>query len=159
MSDSSRSELASIATEFRQEGERLVRIGRHMVARALFLEGGGCDPDSDVLEAVAVASSAYDERRRRAQYLPHGLLGEPAWDMLLDLFIRTCTGQKTSVTAACIGSAAPVTTALRYVELLTREGFIERHNDPADARRNWLILTPTAVDTMTHYLLDRGSGV
>jgi hypothetical protein len=141
------------AAEFRQEGERLVEIGRQMIARAVFLEAGTCVPNADRFQAVANAKSAYDERRRRLQYLPGELLGEPAWDMLLDLFIRTCTGQRTSVTAACIGSGAPVTTGLRYVDQLTREGFIQRHTDRADARRSWLTLSASTVETMTRYLL------
>ena len=33
-----------------------------------------------------VAEALYRARRRRARHLPNELLGEPAWDILLDLF-------------------------------------------------------------------------
>ena len=38
------------------------------------------------------------------------LFGEPAWDILLDLYIANVENKPVSVSSACIGSAAPPTT-------------------------------------------------
>lgn len=79
------------------------------------------------------------------------LYGEPAWDLLLDLYLRQKTGSRSSVTSACIGSRAPHTTALRYVATLCDAGWLERVVDDADRRRNWLSLTPEAESKLDRY--------
>lgn len=100
---------------------------------------------------VAIARWLYWSRGVRPTTLSPGLFGEPAWDLLLDLYIREKTGSRSSVTSACIGSRAPHTTALRHIEGLRQSGWIERIPDEADKRRFWLALTPTAIDKLDHH--------
>lgn len=92
-----------------------------------------------------MAKWLYWSRGLRPQTLASGLFGEPAWDLLLDLYIREKSGSRSSVTSACIGSRAPHTTALRHISALCRSKWISRIADDADKRRFWLALTPTAV--------------
>jgi DNA repair protein RadC len=80
--------------------------------------------------------------------------GEAGWDMLLDLYIGELAGRKTSVTSACIGSRAPPTTALRYVNALCETRRVERHRDENDARRCWLRLAPDVREEIDRYLKD-----
>ena len=85
------------------------------------------------------------ERKAREHYFPG--LGEPAWNMLLDLALAKMECRKVSITSTCIASYAPASTALRHVDVLLSLGLIERRPDPEDARRTWLILTdPAAAD-------------
>lgn len=64
-------------------------------------------------EIVELARRFYRSRRLRPRvFSDDALFGEPAWDMLLDLFIAEADGKRLSVTAACIGSAVPTSTAL-----------------------------------------------
>jgi hypothetical protein len=79
------------------------------------------------------------------------LYGEPAWDMLLDLYLRQKAGTRSSVTSACIGSRAPHTTALRYVSALCDAGWLERVIDETDRRRNWLSLSPEGEARLDRY--------
>lgn len=79
------------------------------------------------------------------------LYGEPAWDMLLDLYLRQKTGTRSSVTSACIGSRAPHTTALRYVAALCDAGWLERVVDDSDRRRNWLSLSADGESRLDRY--------
>jgi hypothetical protein len=91
---------------------------------------------------LTLARKAYHERRRRDQvFLGIGIFGEPAWDILLDLFIARETGANIAVSSACIAAAAPGTTALRYIEALHSRGLVERDPDPDDRRRIWLRLS------------------
>ena len=63
---------------------------------------------------LALARKAYALRRKRAALFGNpDLFGEPAWDILLDLYIAAGEGKPVSVSSACIGSAAPATTGLR----------------------------------------------
>jgi DNA repair protein RadC len=94
---------------------------------------------------LAAAKWLYWSRGLRSQTLTCSLFGEPAWDLLLDLYIREKSGSRSSVTSACIGSRAPHTTALRHISALCRTKWISRVPDDADKRRYWLALTPNAV--------------
>jgi hypothetical protein len=80
------------------------------------------------------------------------IYGEPAWDMLLDIYLRQKTGTRSSVTSACIGSHAPHTTALRYVAALCDAGWLERVVDDSDRRRNWLSLSHEGESRLDRYL-------
>ena len=61
--------------------------------------------------------------------------------MVLDLYIHQAKGRPTSITGACIGSHAPATTALRYIDLLCEMGWVEKIPDDNDRRRSLLALT------------------
>lgn len=80
-------------------------------------------------------------RRRREQELGADFFADPAWDMLLDLFIRHVDGKRTCVSSACIGSCVPPTTALRYLTMLENGGMIAREPAPDDGRRVFITLT------------------
>lgn len=91
-------------------------------------------------------------RRRREKIFGGELFGEPAWDMLLELYGAELAQQKLSVSAACYASAVPHTTALRWVGKLEHDGWIRRMNDPFDGRRSWLLLTDQGSDRMREFL-------
>ena len=103
---------------------------------------------------VELARRFYRSRRLRPRvFSDAGLFGEPAWDMLLDLFIAEADGKRLSVTAACIGSAVPTSTALRWLVILEERGLVRRENDPTDARRVFLNLTSEGYAKMASYFL------
>ena len=90
---------------------------------------------------ASVASSELSARRARAAFFRPSILGEPAWNMLLDLFVHHNAGRSVSVTSATIASDAPQATALRYVALMQSEGLIERCSSTTDRRVCYLRLT------------------
>jgi len=100
------------------------------------------------------ARMIYRSRRMRPRiFSDDGLFGEPAWDILLDLFIAESGRKPLSVTSACIGAAVPTSTALRWIAILEERGFLSRENDPADARRVFLRLTGQGYAKMVTYFL------
>lgn len=60
----------------------------------------------------------------------------------------------TSVSSACIGSAAPASTALRHLIALENEGLVERTVDPDDARRKLTRLSRDGAQLMDAYLAE-----
>jgi hypothetical protein len=101
---------------------------------------------------LALAHRAYALRRKRAAIFGNpDLFGEPAWDILLDLFIAHAEGKPVSVSSACIGSAAPATTGLRWLGVLADEGLVVRENDPGDQRRVNVRLTSAGVAAMERF--------
>lgn len=108
-------------------------------------------PEGDHDPRMAIAKWLYWSRGLRPATLSSDLFGEPAWDLLLDLYIREKSGSRSSVTSACIGSRAPHTTALRHIEALRRSGSIKRIADESDKRRFWLALTSTAMEKLDRH--------
>lgn len=101
---------------------------------------------------LKIAKRTYANRRRRDGILGNpALLGEPAWDILLDLYIAQAEGHSVSVSSACIGSAAPATTGLRWLGVLQEEGLVQRVNDPEDQRRVLVLLSPEGIKCMERY--------
>lgn len=100
---------------------------------------------------IALAKWLYWARNSRPD-MDVRMFGEPAWDMILDLYVHQAKGASTNITAACIGSNTPVSTAMRYVDLLCIEGWAEKIRDENDKRRSMVALTPYAVDRMDEYL-------
>lgn len=101
---------------------------------------------------LALARKAYAQRRKRDSIFGNpDLFGEPAWDILLDLFIAHGEAKSVSVSSACIGSASPATTGLRWLGVLSEEGLIVRENDSGDNRRVLVRLTPRGLAAMEKY--------
>lgn len=90
-------------------------------------------------------------RRLRDQFFPAGLLEDPAWDMLLDLFAADLERAQVSVSSLCIAAAVAPTTALRWIGRMTEEGLFERTPDPFDRRRAFMILSDAARTAMQGY--------
>lgn len=109
-------------------------------------------PARPVRNHFTLARKAYALRRKRAAIFGNPeLFGEPAWDILLDLFIAHGEGKSVSVSSACIGSAAPATTGLRWLGVLAEEGLIVRENDPQDNRRVLVRLTAEGLAAMDRF--------
>lgn len=101
------------------------------------------------------AREIYTTRRMRDRYLPASYFGEPAWDILLELFILGLHDQCATVKRACLASGVPMTTALRSIGILLDDGLIRRASAPHDRRVTYLSLTPRAVDAIRRYILAR----
>jgi DNA-binding MarR family transcriptional regulator len=80
-------------------------------------------------------------RKRREIVFGADLFGEPAWDLMLDLFVQLVDRQKTSSTSAAIAARVPPTTALRYLTILVRKGLVVRHTSEHDLRLQYVGLS------------------
>lgn len=122
-------------------------------------QGAPARPEAELLRPsrparnhLALARKAYNLRRKRAALFGNpDLFGEPAWDILLDLFIAHGEGKSVSVSSACIGSASPPTTGLRWLGVLADEGLVVRENDPEDHRRVMVRLTRVGIAAMERF--------
>ena len=99
-----------------------------------------------------LARSLHRERARRAEFFAADLFGEPAWDILLDLYAAAKANELRSIKSACLSSHVPEATALRYIDELAAQGLVERKPDRTDKRRKYLSLTPLGERKMHDYL-------
>jgi DNA-binding MarR family transcriptional regulator len=88
---------------------------------------------------ASAAAEIYRMRRARDRHMPGGLMGEPAWDILLALYAEEPA--KLPVSSVCYGSGVPPTTALRWIGALDKRCLVERTKHHRDARIVLLSLT------------------
>jgi DNA-binding MarR family transcriptional regulator len=94
-------------------------------------------------------------RRARARHFgDRSLFAEPAWDIMLKLYVHHVKNEPVSVKSACIGSGVSASTALRWLNALEAEGLICFELDPADQSRKLIRLTPGGFESMTRCLED-----
>jgi DNA-binding MarR family transcriptional regulator len=100
-----------------------------------------------------------DVRRARAlRSLRRKLLGSnyysgPSFEILLHLYDYHLRQLRNTVGNIVDGAGIPMTTTLRWIDRLAREGLLVTKDDPLDARRKYVELTPDAVELMTRYFV------
>lgn len=124
--------------------------GGSMRDRALAYAGPPSPDTDDAVDAASVRS-LIRLRRLRGQFFEASLFADPAWDMLLDLFAARLEQDRVSVSSLCIAADVPPTTALRWIATMTEATLFERHADPRDRRRAFIMLSDDAVTGMTGY--------
>jgi DNA-binding MarR family transcriptional regulator len=103
---------------------------------------------------ATIASSIYRARRRRTKLFDKNMFSEPAWDMLLDLFINGVRGLRVSSTSLCHAADVPVPTGLRWIILLENKGLLRRQPGPHDGRVAFLEISDRGTELMRKYVLD-----
>lgn len=104
------------------------------------------------LAAAANARMTAWHRNRRRDLIGHpSLLANPAWDMLIDLFLHVHSGRPVATSALCIGSGVPMSTALRLVRKLCESGVLARQPDPHDGRRKFITLPAKTLEGLNRY--------
>jgi DNA-binding MarR family transcriptional regulator len=81
-----------------------------------------------------LATAILTARRRREEMFGVDLFADPAWDMLLDLFVKEANGASVHVASLCAAAAVPTTTALRWIGTLSDAGLVERHPTSSSRR-------------------------
>lgn len=103
--------------------------------------------------AVEAAERAVRDRKARAKFVGNKeLFGEPAWDILLDLFIRQANEKHASAKGAIINSGAGPCTVVRWLAVLEQHDLIQTMPDPADSKHRLILLTPAGYEGMLRYL-------
>jgi DNA-binding MarR family transcriptional regulator len=101
---------------------------------------------------VELARQIYHARKQRPRIMSCAdLFGEPAWDMLLELFIAAHERRDVTVTAACRASRVPISTAKRTLDVLQRREIVLKHGDAQDRRRVFVRLSPRGLAEFNRY--------
>jgi DNA-binding MarR family transcriptional regulator len=128
----------------REIAKMLVRLAEQM--------GDGEDPVKEAepgrQHVLAIAETVVAFRQRRQDFFAADLFGEPAWDILLDLFVAALKGEERLVKQLCIAAQLPSTTALRYISRLEDGGIVRRIADKVDRRRIYIALTRKGFEAM-----------
>lgn len=110
-------------------------------------------PIDERLSTAVAWLAARDERDR---IFGSDLFFDPAWNMLLDLYVNERRGAVVPVSSLCIAARVPSTTALRWLTMLEKRQLIGRRADDYDRRRSFLFLTEDG-RTKVEATLDRAA--
>jgi DNA-binding MarR family transcriptional regulator len=93
----------------------------------------------DALASVAQLSLAV--RLERNQHFSPAMFGEPAWDLLLALYVQQAENETPTVSMLAKVAGTPITTALRWMDYLEEKRLIERERSSFDRRASTVRLS------------------
>lgn len=99
-----------------------------------------------------MAHAIRSTRLARLRIFERDLFGEPAWDILLGLYIARGGGYALSVTDACSEAPVPKTTALRWLEYLCTQGLAVKRDNRMDQRSTLVEISRQGITRMNTYL-------
>jgi DNA-binding MarR family transcriptional regulator len=103
---------------------------------------------------MEIAQGMYVRRRARQRHLPDFMFGEPAWDMMLALYVTADSEPRHTVSNVVRLGGAPPTTGLRYISALEQSGLIVRRPCDVDLRIVYLELSKKGSQAMDQYMMD-----
>jgi DNA-binding MarR family transcriptional regulator len=81
-------------------------------------------------------------------------LGEPAWDILLDLLRAELAFERVSVSNACRAAHVPPSTGLRWLNALEEHRLILRQGNGGDASGTFVVLSPETSNALRRYFIE-----
>jgi DNA-binding MarR family transcriptional regulator len=112
-------------------------------------------PDGEELKLEQRARRLLENRRKRIAIFGAQMFAEPAWDMLLLLFLSG-RGRRQTQSSLCELSGASRSTAMRWIEFLAGRGLVRREDHPTDKRHNFVSLTEKGRHLLDLYLSETG---
>jgi len=94
------------------------------------------------LDAALAWSNAI---RVRNGALGPSLTGDPAWNILLELYVQHCAGKSVSIASACVVSRVSERTTVRWLSVMAEAGLTHPVPDPSDIRHSSIGLTAAGV--------------
>jgi hypothetical protein len=91
-------------------------------------------------------------RKQRERYFDPVLFSNPAWDILLNLFVAGADGRPVTVLDACIASTAPQSVAVRWLSYLKQEEMIMERTDSSIHRQTVICLSEHTRLAIASYL-------
>lgn len=92
-------------------------------------------------------------RRRRSEYFGRAMFGEPAWEMLLLLYIGLGSIRMSAGGLAHAAGYSKATT-MRWVGYLEKQKLVQRELHPTDQRTFFVTLTEKGINLLELYLSD-----
>lgn len=90
-------------------------------------------------------------RRIRRSHFGSAEMSGPTWDMMLDLMLAGTHGRMLSASDLATGAGVPLSSGLRMIAALERQGLVDRSIDERDRRRTIVRLTDSGIERMATY--------
>jgi DNA-binding MarR family transcriptional regulator len=134
-----------------QEAAALKRILTSVAERDATLQDA-VRPDP----AMLIAEILFETRSARTRSFPASMFGEPAWDIMLALYV---TDGKPAASDLARWTNTPLATMSRWIECLEVHNLITREDSPEDGRAFNIRLTDFARSRLQALFLDRAGKI
>lgn len=142
----------TLADVIRELAGRLGEMAQEIGDRAQQSHAPPPTGQPDQAELTRRARQLLADRAERLDHFPSELFHEPAWEMLVGLFLERDAPRPLTVKTLSTYAHAPVTISQRWIEHLFRMGLVTRTIDPFDRRRVEVALSDLGLERMTRYL-------
>lgn len=134
-----------------REAARLLKLLTNAIDnRPGFVAGG--EKEAGREELYLRARIVLHSRRLRLQYFNRSMFGEPAWDILLVLYIAGMSEGRLSIVKIAEWIETPSTTVARWIEYLDKERLVSREPHPTDKRASLIRLSDKGRKLLDAYL-------
>ena len=140
-----RSRLPTLRRQIRELQEHVDQLSATVSELAAGRHGGTRATTEEDVQLVLAA------RRARETYFGPGMFADPGWDLLLHLYVAKLQGKKLSVSLLSDVSGVPLTTAMRWLDILDGAGWVTRKPDQFDRRRVHVELSDRGIATLQVY--------
>lgn len=110
--------------------------------------------ESESVHLAAIAKSEFYNRRRRDSLIRYDVFAEPAWDLLLELYIQHHEGRPVDLGRLIEVAGVTEPTTLRWVGLLMEKDLVARLPHGGESKDPQIVLTRQGVAEMERYLRD-----
>lgn len=93
---------------------------------------------------VAICLDLIANRQLVGMHIGFQLSADPAWDMLLDLYVWEHRGRDIAISSLASAANVPATTARACIQTMIELGWFYRQRDTGDGRRIYIRLTDKA---------------
>ena len=142
--------LVPLSQEDLDDANRLLRLLTSQVAPHR-VESRDMDAGDESGRLLTRARQILSHRRRRLELFGKELFGEPAWEMLLLLYVGQTT-QRYTIGQLAQASGAPKSTGTRWIDHLEEQGLVEKDEHPTDQRTAFVKLSKKGQDALALYL-------
>jgi len=115
--------------------------------------------ESKSIDTLALARRIYAAAIERDRTFPEAVFDQPAWSIMLDLYIAHHEKRLVNMFGASIGARVPQSTAHRWLENLEEGGLVARRPGTFNDRDVMVALTPDAIARMEGLLARIGDGL
>lgn len=105
-------------------------------------------------ETAEILTRIIRARRRREELLSPELFADPAWDILLQLYVGRLTGAAVQAAELALPSSVPESTLGRWIGKLEEDGWIRRMPGPDNAGGARLELSARGAAAMQSWVKD-----
>ena len=149
-SDADEPELAKTVTLSEEDIKHAARLFRLMVRPAE--PDATLPPRKDRHSLVLLAQKMLDARRSRNRHFDPDLFGEPAWEMLLALYVAEGSGARLTMSKLADRVGIPLSTAVRWLKALEERSLVARSDHPNDRRIVFIRLRERGQKALDSYL-------
>ncbi|GAA4747396.1 hypothetical protein GCM10023264_11400 [Sphingomonas daechungensis] len=128
-----------------------VRCKRNVSLRSPLICGaaGKSERVAETIQSEREQVRGYIRARSEArERFGSALFSDPAWEMIVHLYSRRLSRERTSVRRLCELSHVAATTGKRWLEALERQGDVKRVGDLLDPQRTFVELTSSGSEKM-----------